>query len=153
MATTTEKPSRRGKGLTPLTSSQHAVLRASERYLKELRMMRILNLKERCMDGDYQIDVATVAEALVREAVIDAAATAITNEDKISQKRAPKSDSRPHRVSAYAHITIERSNSSKHALWHVVGWTTELHRSTLAVTLRQDIAEHLRQRMMRKRTA
>jgi hypothetical protein len=34
-----------------------------------------------------------------------------------------------------------------------VGWTTELHRCTLAVTLRQDIAEHLRQRMMRKRTA
>lgn len=153
MTPTTEKTSRRAKGLIPLNSSQQAFLRASARHLKELRMMRILNLKERSMNGNYEIDAATVAEALVREAVIDAAATTIRKEDRISEKRASTGCSRPVRIAGYTNITIERSNSSKHALWHVVGWTTDVQRSTLAVTLRQDIAEDLRQRMLRKRTA
>ena len=103
------------------------------------------------MHGDYAVDRAAVGEALAREAVLDAAATSITAQDKLS-KRALQGTARSTR-SGYAMITIERSHSSKHALWHVVGWTMDMNRATLAVTLRQDLAEDLRRRMMRHKPA
>ena len=118
-----------------------------------LRKARLVALKEQIRKGLYCIGGKKVADALMRETILDEMllryGDALTIENVPAQMPTPV-EPFDQGLRFFSKITVERFDRPLHTLWQVIGWGQNGERYTLAVCLKETIASAMRAGLLKR---
>jgi anti-sigma28 factor (negative regulator of flagellin synthesis) len=125
----------------------------SATFMSVLRKARLVALKEQIRKGAYRIGGKKVADALIRETMLDEMllryADVLTIEEVPTEVPAPV-EPFDQGLRFFSKITVERFDRPLHTLWQVIGWGQNGERYTLAVCLKETVANAMRSGLMKK---
>jgi hypothetical protein len=118
-----------------------------------LRKARLVALKEQIRKGVYRIGGKKVADALLRETILDEMllryADVLTIDD-VPAQALPQAEPCEQGLRFFSKITVERYDRPLHTLWQVIGWGQNGERYTLAVCLKETIANAMRSGLLKR---
>jgi anti-sigma-28 factor FlgM len=133
----------RGNGSDPLRLRPKSLLAQSVTCTTVLRRARLVAIKEQIRKGAYQVAGKKVADALIRETLLDSMLTrhaGVLSIDDVPAHMPTPVASGEDRLRFFSRITVERIERPLQTLWQVIGWGQNGERYTLAVCLKESIA-------------
>jgi anti-sigma-28 factor FlgM len=140
-------------GSAPLRLPSRSLLAQSVTCMTVLRKARIVALKEQIRKGAYRIGGKKVADALMRETLLNEMllryADVLTIEDVPTYVPA-SAEPFEEGLRFFSKITVERYDRPLHTLWQVIGWGQNGERYTLAVCLKETVANDMRSGLLKR---